>query len=45
MLQVKFVETPEYKKLRQLILKITEHHPQVRIDLAAALKGFENDHP
>jgi hypothetical protein len=42
---VTFIETPEYKKLRQLILKITEHHPKVRIDLAAALKEFKNDHP
>jgi hypothetical protein len=43
--QVKFTETPEYKKLRQLILKITKDHPQVRIGLAAALKEFENDNP
>jgi hypothetical protein len=39
---VTFIETPEYKQLRQLILKITKDHPQVRIDLAAALKEFEN---
>lgn len=43
--KVPFIETSEYKALRQLILKITEQHPQVRIELAAALKEFENEHP